>query len=94
MYLQEIKEIRILCHVCHVTFLSPNARNMGKDKSEKKEKKRKTEVVADVPPVGDVEMEDTSSVRFLTIEMCASQSHPGSACEEGKERQGGNHHPP
>jgi hypothetical protein len=67
---------------------------MGKDKSDNRGKKRKAEEAASAPPAGDVEMEDTSSVRFLTIEMCASWSHPGLACEEGKERQGGNRHPP
>jgi len=67
---------------------------MGKDKSEKKEKKRKAEEVASAPPAGDVEMVDTSSVRFPTLEMCASRSHPSPAHEESKEREGGNHHPP
>lgn len=44
---------------------------MGKDKSEKKEKKRKVEEAANAPPAGDAEIEDTSPVRFLTIERCA-----------------------
>lgn len=67
---------------------------MGKDKSEKKERKRKAEEVASAPPAGDVEMDDAPSVRFLAIAMCALRSHPGSAYEESKERQGGNHNPP
>lgn len=45
---------------------------MAKDKSEKKEKKRKAGEVADAPPAEAVEIEDASSVRFLTIEICAS----------------------
>lgn len=66
---------------------------MGKDKSEKKEKKRKAEVIVDAP-AGVVEIEDATSVRFLTIKMCISQSHPGSAYEENKKRQGRNRYPP
>lgn len=51
---------------------------MGKDKSEK-EKKRKAEETANAPPTEDVEMEDASSVRFLSIDMCADGPHLGPA---------------
>lgn len=45
---------------------------MGKDKSEKKEKKRKVEAAASAPPAEDAGVEDTSSVRLLSIDVCAS----------------------
>lgn len=62
---------------------------MGKDKSEKKEKKRK----ADASPAEVVEIEDASSVRFLTIRLWPLWSYPGPAYEENKKRQGGDCHP-